>query len=71
VFNKSNTMNLVVLPHPEVKESGKMIVELEALGCEPFLVMLLESHSHRCEHMNIWGQILRWCKLFQGKWGVL
>lgn len=45
-------MNLVVLPGPAVKESGKMISELEALGYEPFLVMLLESHTHRCDHVN-------------------
>lgn len=45
-------------PGPAVKESGKMISELEALMYEPFFVMLLESHPHRCEHMNIWGPVL-------------
>lgn len=65
MFNKSNTMNLVVLFGPAVKESGKMISELEALGYEPFLVLLLEAHTHRHEHMNVWRQMLTWCKVFQ------
>lgn len=45
-------MNLVFLFGPAVKESRKMISELEALGYEPFLVKLLEAHTHRYEHMN-------------------
>lgn len=53
MFNKSNTMNLLVLPGPAVKESGKMISELEALGYEPFLVMFLEAHTHRDEHEHV------------------
>lgn len=58
-------MNLVILSDPAVKESGKMIPELEALGYEPFLVMLLEAHTHRYEHMNVWRQMLTWYMLFQ------
>lgn len=55
-------MNLVVLSGPAVKECGKMISELEALGYEPFLVMLLETHTRKYEHMNMWKQMLTWCK---------
>lgn len=58
-------MNLVVLSGPAVKESGKMISELDTCVYEPFLVMLLEAHTHTCERMNMWRQMLTWCKLFQ------